>query len=279
MKISCSKVSKSFRGKKVLEDVTFESQEKCIAFLGRNAVGKTTLLKIFATLIKPQTGCVKIDDIDLVKEPNKIRKILSFVPEKPSLIEELSACENIKHFANIRKIKVSAEQIMERFGIPMTSQPVKTFSKGLLQRVMIAIALMSEPQLVILDEPTSGLDQESTQSLWQLLLEMKKKGTTILLSTHDEAEVITLADYVVVLDEGKVAFGGHVSELPTRRFYIVQVEGIFPSDSCVLSTFNGKTSLLVEKEKLPEFLDQCKVLNVKNIGARELIELRSKHLL
>jgi|GEM_PF-894590 len=279
MKISCSKVSKSFCGKKVLEDVTFESQEKCIAFLGRNAVGKTTLLRIFATIVKPQTGSVKIDDVDLVKEPNKIRKILSFVPEKPSLIGELSACENIKHFANIRKIKVRPDQIMERFGIPITDQPVKTFSKGMLQRLVVAIALMSEPQLVILDEPTSGLDQESAQSLWQLLLEMKKKGATILLSTHDEVEVTMLADYVVILDEGKVAFNGLVNELPTRRFYIVQVEGAFPSDSYVLSTLNGKTSLLAEKEKLPELLEHYKVLNVKNIGTRELIELKNKHLL
>lgn len=263
----------------VLENITFESQENCIAILGSNSAGKTTLLKILATIFKPDTGDIKIDQIDVVRKPEKLREILSFVPENPSLLKELNAQENIKHFASLRKIKVNPKQVMERFSIPLTNNPVRTLSKGIQQRLMIAIALMTNPKLLILDEPTSGLDRESKEFLWKLLIQMKNEGKTILLSTHDEEEVSALADYLVILNEGKILFAGHVQNLPLGKFYAVQVQETAIFQSHVLSNLNGKTILLVKSEELPKLINQYKVLSVKNIGLRELVELKNKQLL
>lgn len=279
MKISCTNISKFFSTKRVLENVTFESQENCIAILGSNSAGKTTLLKILATIFKPDTGDIKIDQIDVVRKPEKLREILSFVPENPSLLKELNSQENIKHFAGLRKIKVNPKQVMERFSIPFTNNPVRTLSKGIQQRLMIAIALMTNPELLILDEPTSGLDRESKEFLWKLLIQMKNEGKTILLSTHDEEEVSVLADYLVILNEGKILFAGHVQNLPLGKFYAVQVQEVPIPENRVLSNLNGKTILLVKSEELPKLINQYKVLSVKNIGLRELVELKNKQLL
>lgn len=279
MKISCANIYKTFSTKKVLEDITFESEENCITILGANSAGKTTLLKIFATILKPDRGNIKIEQIDVVKNPEKLRKILGFVPENSSLLRELSAVENIKHFAALRKLRINPVQIMEEFYIPTTKNPVRTLSKGIQQRLMIAITLMNNPKLLILDEPTSGLDRESKELLWKLLIKMKNEGTTILLSTHDEEEVSVLADYLVLLSEGRILFAGKVQDLPVGKFYAVQVLQEAPNQNHVLSNLNGKIVLLVKDEELPKLIGQHKVLNVKSIGLRELIELKNKRLL
>lgn len=279
MKVACENISKSFSNKKVLEDITFESDEKCIAILGANSAGKTTLLKILATILKPDRGTIRVDQIDLIKRPQKLREILGFVPENPALLKELNVAENIRHFAGLRKLKVNPNQIMERFCIPYTKNPVRTLSKGIQQRLMIAIALMTNPKLLILDEPTSGLDRESKEFLWKLLIQMKDEGTTILLSTHDEEEVLTLADYLVVMNEGKVLFKGCTREIQVGKFYAVQVQGAADSQERVLFNLNGKTVLLTNSEELPQLISQHRVLSVRSIGLRELVELRNKHLL
>ncbi|HEY8540942.1 MAG TPA: ABC transporter ATP-binding protein [Pseudothermotoga sp.] len=280
MKISCTNIYKTFSTKRVLEDISFESEENCIAILGANSAGKTTLLKIFATILKPDRGNIKIEQIDVVKSPERLRKILSFVPENPSLLKELNVVENIKHFAALKKMRVNPVQIMEKFYIPITKNPVRTLSKGVQQRLMIAIALMNNPKLLILDEPTSGLDRESKELLWKLLINMKNEGTTILLSTHDEEEVSVLADYLILLSEGRILLTGKVQDLPVGKFYAVQVlQEVSNSQNHVLSNLNGKTVLLVKDEELPKLITQHKVLNVKSIGLRELIELKNKRLL
>lgn len=278
MKILCENVSKSFRTKRVLENISFQSQENCVAILGANSAGKTTLLKIFATILKPDNGSIEIDQIDVIKKPAKIRQMLSFVPENPSLLKELSPVDNIKHFACLRKLSVDPKQIMEKFSIPFTNNPVRNLSKGIQQRLMLAISLMAKPKLLILDEPTDGLDRESKQLFWKILIKMKDEGTTILLSTHDEEEVLAVASYLIILDQGKVLFAGQVQNLPVGKFYAVQVEGTFPQNHILLN-LNGKTVILAKDEELPELVNQYKILNVKSIGLREIVELKNKHLL
>ncbi len=278
MKIICKNISKSFSGKRVLEGITFESKESCVAILGANSAGKTTLLKIFATILKPDFGDIKIDQIDIVKEPKKIRRILSFVPENPFLLRELSAIDNIKHFSYLKKVKVNPKQVIEQFCIPFTNNPVRTLSKGIQQRLMVAIALMSNPRLLILDEPTNSIDRESKEVLWKLLVQMKEEGKIVLLSTHDEEEVLALADYVIILDQGRVLFSGHVKELPVGKFYVVQIQDQLLLGSHTLSDSNGKASLLVEYEELPKLISQHKVLGIKNIGLKELLDLKNKQL-
>jgi len=213
MEILCERVNKSFSARKALDSVSFHVCANSVAILGLNAAGKSTLLRIFATILKPDGGTISINGLDILRDYRKLRQIMAFVPETSFLIEELSAVENIRHFSTLRKVRVDPSEIIQKFSISPAKKPARTLSKGMKQRLMIAIALIGKPELLILDEPTTGLDREAKMALIEILSRMRNQGTSIILSTHSEKEVREIADSVVVLEKGKVLLYGSTDQV------------------------------------------------------------------
>ncbi len=277
MKLLCENISKRFGSVYVLQDISFslESSEG-LAILGQNSAGKTTLLKTIATILKPTSGNLVMNDIDAIRYPGRIRKILGYVSETPSLIEELDASSNLRHFASIKRVsKQRVFHLIEKLRIPQVRKPVRFLSKGMRQRISLAVAILNFPELAILDEPTDGLDTESSHLIWSMIQEMKKDGTAVIVSTHDEREARDLCEKMLILENGRCVFYGNVKGFYKRFERLYEVEITASEQSC---STNGKTELrLVSERSLAEVLSSSKVVGIRTLGFRETLSITEKH--
>lgn len=184
----------------------FVNKGEILGFLGPNGAGKTTTFKMLIGLLKPKEGEAKVLGINVSKEPKKIQRYIGVCFEYTNLYEDLSAKENLTLFANIFGIKnFKPDEIIEKVGLKGKEKDlVKTFSKGMKQRLMIARALVNDPQILFLDEPTQGLDPVSSDDIRKLIVEEKRKGKTIFLTTHDMYEADLLSDRVAFINNGKI---------------------------------------------------------------------------
>ncbi len=273
MRIVFENVSKVFSSRSVLKSVSFSTDAKVIAVLGENAAGKSTLLKILATVLKPDSGMIKVNDIDIVRKPHLIRRILGYCPEVPALLDELTAVENLRLFASVKKTRVNPTDLTNMFKIP-ADLPVRKMSKGMKKRLSIAIALLNSPELLIMDEPTDELDEASRASLYTVLSDYKNGGRTIVFSSH-RYEDLLLADYVVVLSNGEVVFHGNVDSLSSAGFYAVTIDKEdqkYASDFPALLNFDNKVTVLINEEELNNLLNRVRVLNLRRPTVYEFLK-------
>ncbi len=216
-----------------LDGVTMAIKKgEVFGLLGQNGAGKTTLSSIIATLHPPTSGDILYRGTSIYKDINRYRRQLGFCPQKPNLDPELSVEENLV-FAG-RYYLMPHEKIAQRVHMLMTQLKldkyagfkVNTLSGGNKQKVLIARALIHEPEVVILDEPTVGLDPDIRRQLWNIIAKLRDDGITIILTTHylDEAEV--LCDRVCILKEGKVLEIETVAEL-RARFHNKKLEEVY----------------------------------------------------
>lgn len=204
MRLICDRVTKKFANTIAIEDVSFDVEANCIVVMGTNAAGKSTLLKMIATVLKPDEGRLLLDDLDVLKHPNLVRRQLSYLPEEPALIEALSARENIKFFAKIKNTNLNTE-LLQTLKVELDSnKPVKNLSKGTRRKISLCIALLGEPKILVLDEPTNGLDEEAKTFFWSELKKLKEKNVAMIIATHHVEEVKGLADVLLVLDKGRL---------------------------------------------------------------------------
>ena len=186
-------------------------------FLGPNGAGKTTTIKAIVGLVRPDAG-----EIEVCGHPHtaiEARRRLGFAPESPAFYQHLSGGEFLRFCAALLRVpggeverRVAA--LLERVGMAAhAGRPMRTYSKGMLQRVSLAQALLSEPALLILDEPMSGLDPIGRREVRDLILEQRRRGTTIFFSSHIIPDVETICDRVAVLVDGEVRAAGAVRDL------------------------------------------------------------------
>lgn len=173
-----------------------------LGVVGKNSAGKTTLLKILATILKPDEGRLILFGKDALKDLKSVRKKIAFVPEFPSLLEELSVHENLMFFSQLKGAKVKDSLISDLMLEPFLNTIVQNASKGIKQRLAIAVALLGEPELVILDEPTSGLDVESATVVREMLKRLKEEGITIIVSSHIEEDIKSVCDRIFFINNG-----------------------------------------------------------------------------
>lgn len=268
--IEVVKMSKNYGKATVLKNITFHLGEgKTLGILGPNAAGKTTLLKIIATIVKPSSGKVIIKGIDTVKYPSKVRKLISYVPENPSLFEELTAEENILHFSKVNRIRYDIEEFADMLKIPM-GKPVRILSKGMKQRVSLAIALLKKPKVLLLDEPTSGLDRESSEIIWKVLKNLKKSGVTMMISSHSEEDIFRMCDDILVIDEGETIYFGNLENFWKNFENLVEIEIEGDTNSEEVIWRKEKTvSIIVNINKLEEIFKKYKVIHIRSLGIRE----------
>ncbi len=207
--IEISNLKKSYRNIEVLKGIDMSVEEGSIfALLGSNGAGKTTLIKIMTTLIKADSGEVKINDFDVVKNSNKVRELISLTGQFAAIDEILTGRENIQMIAKLRHLKNSkaiADDLINRFGMSeKADQRVSTYSGGMKRRIDIAMSLVGNPKVIFLDEPTTGLDPEARLEVWKIVKELSSTGTTVFLTTQYLEEAEQLADKVAILHGGKI---------------------------------------------------------------------------
>lgn len=178
--------------------------------LGPNGAGKTTTIGVITTRVKPTGGRVRVNGIDVTQDPVSVKRRLAVVPQRSNLDRSLSALENLTFHAAYfgygrRERNKMARELMARVGLEgREGDRVDNYSGGMAQRLMIARALIHEPQLLILDEPTTGLDPQSRLFLWDTIRDLEARGTTIVLTTHDMAEADQLCRRIAIVDHGQI---------------------------------------------------------------------------
>lgn len=180
-----------------------------VGILGSNGAGKSTLLKVLATIMKPTDGTVKVDGKDIKKDAMKIKQILGYLPHASMVYDHYSPYENLKFFGslyNVPNIEARVHEIIDKVGLKMfTNEPVRSFSRGMIQRIAIARAIIHQPEILLLDEPHTGLDQNAIQILNQVIEEMKGDQVTTLMVTHDFLQAAKVCDRFVIIKGGKIA--------------------------------------------------------------------------
>ena len=178
--------------------------------LGPNGAGKTTTVGAMTTRVRPTSGTASIGGVDVVGDPVRARKLLAVVPQRNNLDRSLSIRNNLifhaaYHGMPARERAARADELLEQFGLlERAGSKPDFFSGGQAQRVMIARALMHAPKVLFLDEPTTGLDPAARLFVWDRLRELKERGVTLFLTTHDMDEAAELADRVGIMDHGKL---------------------------------------------------------------------------
>ncbi|MFT3978824.1 MAG: ABC transporter ATP-binding protein [Ferruginibacter sp.] len=227
--VSVEHLHKQFSNLKAVNDLSFTVNEGDIyGFLGQNGAGKSTTIRMLLTLIKPDSGCIKIFNRDLAANRAAILRQTGAVIERPDMYKYLSAYDNLSIFARLSGVSVSRKILMEqleRVGLAgRWNSKVKTFSQGMKQRLGIAIALVHDPRLIILDEPTNGLDPQGIADMRRLITELSSvHGKTVIVSSHLLSEIEMMATRMIVIDKGKKIAEGNVNELLNPSSSIVQV--------------------------------------------------------
>jgi heme exporter protein A len=194
-----------------------------LALFGRNGAGKTTFLKIAATLVRYTHGKLRIEGIDISEQPEQARLHIGFLSHNTYLYRDLNPVENLRFFAKLYGLKdpeTRIESLLDRVGLRRrSSDPVRAFSRGLHQRLGIARVMLHDPSLILLDEPYTGLDANAVEVLNEMLDEASAAGKTIILTTHDLEQGLRGASRAAIIDKGKVVFSGTAKDSAIRDAY------------------------------------------------------------
>ncbi|MFC4651839.1 ABC transporter ATP-binding protein [Lactococcus nasutitermitis] len=223
MTLKITNLTGGYFGNPVLKDVNFEIADgELVGLIGLNGAGKSTTIQETIGLLTPYSGTIELDGLTLQADLESYRKKIGFIPETPSLYEELTLREHIEVTALAYGVPLEtamerAKKLLETFRLSdkLDWFPIN-FSKGMKQKVMIVCAFLVEPSLYIIDEPFMGLDPLAIQDLIDLMLEMKKSGASILMSTHILSTAEKFCDKFVVLHEGQVLAFGTLKELQEK---------------------------------------------------------------
>ena len=192
---------------------------KIYGLLGPNGAGKTTVVRLLTTLLRPDSGAARIDGVDVVADPNRVRTRIGLTGQYAAVEERLTARENLDLVGRLYHLSraVTArrrEELLERFDLVYAADRiVNGYSGGMRRRLDIAMSLIARPSVLFLDEPTTGLDPRSRLAMWDLIEELERDGTTVLLTTQYLDEADRLAERIVVIDTGKVIAEGSSDEL------------------------------------------------------------------
>jgi ABC-2 type transport system ATP-binding protein len=193
-----------------------------VSLLGPNGAGKTTMVRMLATLLRPDGGAARVTGHDVVSEAEQVRRVISLTGQFAALDKNLTAKENLTLMARLRghgrsAARSIAEELIERFDVEeFRDRLVKNLSGGQRRRVDLAAGLIDKPQLLVLDEPTTGLDPRSRQVVWTTIRELVAEGVTLLLTTQYLGEADALADRVVLIDHGREIAAGAPAQLKAQ---------------------------------------------------------------
>ncbi|HHU20529.1 MAG TPA: ABC transporter ATP-binding protein [Bacilli bacterium] len=219
-------------------------QGESVGLLGPNGAGKSTTISMISTLLQPTSGDIRFKGGDVFKKPDVIRPVLGVVPQEIALYEELTAYENMHFFGKTyglsgEKLKNKIDEVLELVGLTdRKKERVKNYSGGMKRRINIAVSLMHEPELLIMDEPTVGIDPQSRSHILEMVRELnRKKGMSILYTSHYMEEVERLCDRVYIMDHGQIIASGTKEEL----------KSILSSEDTILIEVHQKSEQFIDQ--------------------------------
>ena len=224
---------KDYGNFRALKGISFEvNQGEIFGLIGPNAAGKTTALRIISTLLRITSGKVKVFDYDVIKQASEVRRKISYLPEEAGAYKNLSGKNYLEFIAGFYSENGNEKNELLNKGIELANlgnsmkNKVNTYSKGMTRRLLVARALMTNPELVILDEPTSGLDVIISQEVRGIIKDFAKRGTTVLLSSHNMLEVDFLCDRIALINKGEIVETGIPQELK-EKYNAKNIEEVF----------------------------------------------------
>ena len=198
-----------------VDDIDFDvAVGECVALLGPNGAGKTTTIRMLTGFSPITDGSIRVFGRDVVKETRVVKSLMGICPQEDNLDPDFSVRKNLLVFARYFGMEKNlaarrADELLEMVGLTEKAHGIiMELSGGMKRRLMLARALLNEPQLLVLDEPTTGLDPQARQLIWQRVRHMREAGITVLLTTHYMEEASQLADRVIVMNEGKILLEG-----------------------------------------------------------------------
>src|SRR3954467_1232717 len=226
--IQVNSLHKSYGNVQVLKGVDFAvARGSIFALLGSNGAGKTTVVRILSTLLKPDSGAATVNGFDVVSQPEQVRESISLTGQFAAVDEILTGRENLIMVARLRRVKNPgriADDLLQRFSLADAGgRRVATYSGGMRRRLDIAMSLIGSPPVIFLDEPSTGLDPQARIEVWRAVKALAHNGTTVLLTTQYLEEAEQLADRIAILHEGRIIARGTLAELK-KLFPSVKVE-------------------------------------------------------
>lgn len=227
--LQATKLKKSYGGTEALKglDMTVEGGD-IYCLLGANGAGKTTTISLFLNFIRPDGGTAAVGGLDVAEQPLETKKLLAYIPEQVMLYGNLTALENLRYFSRLGGRDYSQGEyrgFLRRAGLQdgAAGRRVKTYSKGMRQKVGLAVAQAKQAKALLLDEPTAGLDPKASNEFSELLLKLKADGAAILMATHDLFRAKETGTRIGIMKEGRLVdelSAGEVSHADLEKIYL-----------------------------------------------------------
>lgn len=222
--ISVRDVRKSFEGVDAVQGISFDvPRGKVVGFIGANGAGKTTTMRMMVTLEMPDSGRIEVNGFDVVEHPQKVRKLLGWMPDSYGAYAHVTVFDYLDFYARacgfrgadrVRRVK----EVMDFADLtPLADRPMNGLSKGMGQRLCFGRALVQDPEILILDEPAAGLDPKARIEFKNLVQLLAKRGTTIFISSHILSELGEMCDALIFIDQGRMLHSGTADELRHRE--------------------------------------------------------------
>ncbi|MEM2917039.1 MAG: ABC transporter ATP-binding protein [Candidatus Bathyarchaeia archaeon] len=269
--IEVSNLTKFYGNFKALDSISFNVDAGWIyGYLGPNGAGKTTTIRIMLGLLKPHEGKVKINGFDPLLDPVHALKSVGYAPELPILPSFFSAIEMLDLTGKMyglpsQERKKRIDELLNLVGLSeVKKNKIGKYSKGMVQRLSVALALINDPQILIMDEPTIGMDPEATAHFRNLFLNLGKQGKTVFISSHLLDEVQRICTHVGMINKGKILFNGEISQVLekfTQQWIVeAELETVTPNIVSNLKKLDYVKDVKVEGNKLQIELKERKDL-------------------
>ncbi len=227
--VEVKRIEKSFGNVLALQGIDLRvAKGEFLTIIGPNGAGKTTLLKILSTLMKPSAGEGKVVGFRLKQEEENLRRKIGMLSHYTFLYENLTAYENLKFYGSlydVKNIEREIKRVIQEVGLEnRLHDTVRTFSRGMKQRVSIARCIIHDPLLLLLDEPYTGLDRWSGKRFTNILKSFHQEGKTIIMTTHDLSSSLELSDRIVILSSGKIVY----EQQEVAKIELKELERLYP---------------------------------------------------
>jgi ABC-type multidrug transport system ATPase subunit len=262
-KLTISQLSKTYpNGVKALDNINLEIDNGMFGLLGPNGAGKSSLMRTLATLQEADTGSAQLDGIDILNQPDELRKVLGYLPQEFGVYPRITAEQLLDHMAILKGITKNSERkeivkyLLDKVNLyDKRKKAIKGFSGGMKQRVGIAQALIGSPKLIIVDEPTAGLDPSERNRFYNLLADVGEK-VVVILSTHIVDDVRELCTKMAIMNLGEIVFQG--------------------APQTAIEDLSGKVyQKIVKREELDNYAKEYSIISNKMVGGRPLIHVFS----